>query len=305
MATKSHTRSFGNRFLNFIGVVDQDPDSTYDQDYAQQPRGRKRAASGPVDDDFGEDPFDEQPPLRGQPARQSAGSSRQGGPSSRQSGAAHRQSGASSRQSAGSARQGGSARYDEAQDWRRDSRDEYAEPSRGASRRPATSGNYRPQEDEYRPADAGARNRDAQYAGRAERPQGAYDYGASRARYSQQPAYDAQRQPRSAPEQQRGAARPGPAAGAHQTIIFKVRSVDECKAVILALIEKKSVLINMEQADATVAQRVLDMLCGAAYAISATPSKVNDATWLITPNNVVVNEGIDVADMPYSARRFL
>lgn len=74
----------------------------------------------------------------------------------------------------------------------------------------------------------------------------------------------------------------------HQTVIFALRSVDECKDVILSLIDKKSVLLSLDGLDAVQAQRAIDTMSGAAYAINATMSHASDRTWLITPSNVEV-----------------
>ena len=74
----------------------------------------------------------------------------------------------------------------------------------------------------------------------------------------------------------------------HQTVIFMLHSVDECKELILSLIDKKSVLMNLDELDASQAQRALDTMSGATYAIGATLSRASDRTWLITPSNVEV-----------------
>lgn len=76
----------------------------------------------------------------------------------------------------------------------------------------------------------------------------------------------------------------------HQTVIFKLHSVDECKGVIMALIEKKSVLLNLDELDSMQAQRTLDTMSGATFAIGARLSRASDRTWLITPSTVEVND---------------
>ena len=83
--------------------------------------------------------------------------------------------------------------------------------------------------------------------------------------------------PREAPTYQR-----------HQTVIFTLRAVDDCKDVIVALVDKKSVLLNLEKLDAVSAQRVVDMMAGATFAIDAGMSSAGNRTWLITPSTVDV-----------------
>lgn len=89
----------------------------------------------------------------------------------------------------------------------------------------------------------------------------------------------------------------------HQTVIFKLHSVDECKGVILALIEKKSVLLNLDELDSMQAQRTLDTMSGATFAIGATLSRASDRTWLITPSTVDVKDNpVDQAGSSYRSR---
>ena len=84
-----------------------------------------------------------------------------------------------------------------------------------------------------------------------------------------------------------GRARPEPMQR-HQTVIFTLRMVDECKDVIVALVDRKSVLLNLEKLDAVSAQRVVDMMAGATFAIDAGMSSAGNRTWLITPSTVDV-----------------
>ncbi len=88
----------------------------------------------------------------------------------------------------------------------------------------------------------------------------------------------------------------------HQTAIFKLHSVDECKGVILALIDKKSVLLNMEDLDSLQAQRTLDTMSGATFAIGAKLSRASDRTWLITPSTVEVDDGQNETGSAYGKR---
>lgn len=77
----------------------------------------------------------------------------------------------------------------------------------------------------------------------------------------------------------------------HQTMIYHLHSINECKEVILSLIDKKSVLVNLEDLDNTQTQRALDTIGGATFAIGATMSNASKHTWLITPSTVEVNSG--------------
>ena len=85
-----------------------------------------------------------------------------------------------------------------------------------------------------------------------------------------------------------------PSAGAQQqTIIFHVRAFEDCRDVILALLENKTVLLNMEELDISTVQRCIDMLGGAAFALNATLRPAAMQTYLIAPNTVDVAEARD------------
>ncbi|MBR0464478.1 MAG: cell division protein SepF [Clostridia bacterium] len=98
--------------------------------------------------------------------------------------------------------------------------------------------------------------------------------------YEDEPAYE--ERPRSTGRAQREPLQ------RHQTVIFTLRMVDECKDVIVALVDRKSVLLNLEKLDAVSAQRVVDMMAGATFAIDASMSSAGNRTWLITPSTVDV-----------------
>ncbi len=76
----------------------------------------------------------------------------------------------------------------------------------------------------------------------------------------------------------------------HSEIIVCVRGMDDCQEIINALLESKSVFINMEPMDDLLAQRVIDVLCGASFALRGTMAKISHRTYLLAPNSVdVVN----------------
>jgi len=81
-----------------------------------------------------------------------------------------------------------------------------------------------------------------------------------------------------------------PRSNKHSEIIVCVRTLDDCQEIINALLEHKSVFINMEPADDMLAQRVIDILGGASFAIRGTMTKISHRAYLVAPNTVdVVN----------------
>ena len=80
----------------------------------------------------------------------------------------------------------------------------------------------------------------------------------------------------------------------HQMMIFRLQSLDECRDVILALIDMKSVTLSLDQLEEPLVQRAVDALGGAVFAIGAAMRKISDRTYLIAPSNVMVqNAGVD------------
>ena len=60
------------------------------------------------------------------------------------------------------------------------------------------------------------------------------------------------------------------------------------------LLDKKTVLLNLENTNKETAKRLIDFLSGVAYALGGDIQKVADNTFAVTPNNVEVsNESID------------
>ena len=101
-------------------------------------------------------------------------------------------------------------------------------------------------------------------------------------------AFEAKERSRSR-EQARGTVAPVLAMErSHQTVIYYLRQLEECRDVINDLLDNKTVLLNLEDMDERVVQRGIDTLCGAAFALGATLRKASDKTYLIAPKSVEV-----------------
>ena len=73
------------------------------------------------------------------------------------------------------------------------------------------------------------------------------------------------------------------------TMVYYLHTLNECSDVIQDLIIGNSVLLNMEETDSALMQRIVDTLAGASFAIHAKFRKVSEKTYLIAPENVQVN----------------
>ncbi len=81
----------------------------------------------------------------------------------------------------------------------------------------------------------------------------------------------------------------------HSEIILCVRRLEDCQEIINAVLEGKSLFLNMEEIDDVQVQRVIDMLGGAAFALRGTIAKISHRTYLIAPQSVDVvnNQGLN------------
>lgn len=73
------------------------------------------------------------------------------------------------------------------------------------------------------------------------------------------------------------------------TMVYYLHSLSECSSVIQDLIRGNSVLLNLEETDNALTQRIVDTLAGASFALRAKIRKVSEKMYLIAPENMEVN----------------
>lgn len=278
MARKQKASVF-NKFLDLIGIVDTAEDEqqgdAFDEDFDTTGRSSGRNG-GSVKNARFNDEFDNEPRMSRVQNKRTASSGESGRSSAHfdadegwGDNAGRPEYGARTQQRAQSKTRPASSRY-------------------GSEQRPGANAGSRNSRFETSDYDGGyykSNNSYQEYQPGSYR-QGSSAYGSygsnSRSRYDADAAYgyaSEQKEMDASAHQQR-----------HQTVIFKLHSVDECKGVIMALIEKKSVLLNLDELDSLQAQRTLDTMSGATFAIGARLSRASDRTWLITPSTVDVND---------------
>lgn len=74
-----------------------------------------------------------------------------------------------------------------------------------------------------------------------------------------------------------------------QVVIMEPRSFEEMAEAILALRERKTVVLNMTTFDPEQAQRAIDFVSGATYAIDANPQSISEGIFLFAPSCVFVS----------------
>lgn len=71
-------------------------------------------------------------------------------------------------------------------------------------------------------------------------------------------------------------------------MLLKAESYDEVESIAQNIKERRSVIVNFEQVDKEIAQRMIDFLSGAVFALDGTVEKVSVGTFLFATCNVDV-----------------
>ena len=75
-------------------------------------------------------------------------------------------------------------------------------------------------------------------------------------------------------------------------IVYHPVSYEDTQNIIDNLKNRKPVIVNMEELEMETAQRILDFLSGAVYALNGTMCKISRGIFVVAPNNYdVVGNG--------------
>ena len=75
-------------------------------------------------------------------------------------------------------------------------------------------------------------------------------------------------------------------------IIFRPTSYDETQSVIDSLKARKPIIVNLDEIDVAVAQRILDFISGAVYALGGDIKKAARNIFVVAPSNVQVTSNM-------------
>lgn len=75
-------------------------------------------------------------------------------------------------------------------------------------------------------------------------------------------------------------------------IIFRPTSYDETQSVIDSLKARKPIIVNLDEIDVAVAQRILDFISGAVYALGGDIKKAARNIFVVAPSNVEVTSNM-------------
>lgn len=74
-----------------------------------------------------------------------------------------------------------------------------------------------------------------------------------------------------------------------RVVVIEPRSFEEAKGITDNLKNRRPVIINLEQAEHELAQRVVDFISGATYALNGSMQKVGSGIFLFVPNNMDIS----------------
>lgn len=85
-------------------------------------------------------------------------------------------------------------------------------------------------------------------------------------------------------------------SGSMKMILYQPLSYEDSQAIVDNLRARKPVIVNMVDLERECAQRVLDFMAGAVYALSGTIRRVSYGIFVIVPSNVSIVGNGDAED---------
>lgn len=89
-----------------------------------------------------------------------------------------------------------------------------------------------------------------------------------------------------------------------QMLLFQPCSLEEAEAIIDSLKARKPVVMNLDELDVELGQRILDFVGGAVYSLGGDIRKVARSIFVVAPSNVDVSQSIEERSGRDSFRRF-
>ena len=78
-------------------------------------------------------------------------------------------------------------------------------------------------------------------------------------------------------------------SGAMEVCVIRPKSVDDSREICETLLANSTVILNLEGMDVELAQRIIDFISGAAFAISGNLQRISNYIFLVTPANVDIS----------------
>jgi cell division inhibitor SepF len=91
-----------------------------------------------------------------------------------------------------------------------------------------------------------------------------------------------------------------PDAGKVRVLIYKPLSYEDTQSIIDNLKERKSIVVNLDELEVGVAQRILDFISGAVYALNGNIRKAARNIFVVAPFNVDLTTNASEAGDDYA-----
>lgn len=75
-------------------------------------------------------------------------------------------------------------------------------------------------------------------------------------------------------------------------VLFEPRSFNEVQDIADHIVNRRSVVINLQRVDTQQARQIIDFLSGTVYAVSGQIKKLGSQTFLCTPENIEISGNI-------------
>ncbi|MGI5918933.1 MAG: cell division protein SepF [Christensenellales bacterium] len=93
-------------------------------------------------------------------------------------------------------------------------------------------------------------------------------------------------------------------SGRMRMLVFQPSSYEEAELIIDNLKARKPVIMNLDEMDVELGQRILDFVGGAVYSLGGDIKKVARSIFVVAPPNVVIAHNADERSVHDGFRRF-
>ncbi len=77
--------------------------------------------------------------------------------------------------------------------------------------------------------------------------------------------------------------------GEGDVCVIRPKAVEDAREILLTYMENKSIILNLEGLEQKIAQRIIDFIGGACFALDGNLQKISEYIIIITPKNVGVS----------------
>jgi len=82
------------------------------------------------------------------------------------------------------------------------------------------------------------------------------------------------------------------------------RTYEDSVNIATHLQKKRAVLVNLQYLDPSTSKRLIDFLCGTAYAMSGNMKKITDQMFIFSPKNTLIEMAEDISDIEKATQEY-